>query len=114
MRQSMRLSINLSFVIAVSTLLVSPVVAQQVECSTESGLTAVAHAAPVMLRFRNHAAQPHIAGRAEQIWPNLAPFQLTDEDALRPALQRPGDVGLAQAQWQLSHAVAPRAEFPKA
>ena len=74
---------------------------------------------PALPGFRSsalgyHALDVKIAGRAEQIWPNLAPFQLTDEDALRPALQRPGDVGLAQAQWQLSHAVAPRAEFPKA
>jgi hypothetical protein len=36
----------------------SPVIAQQVECSTESGLTAVARAAPMKLLFRNHSSQP--------------------------------------------------------
>jgi hypothetical protein len=54
-------SFGLSFAVAASIVCVAPVVAQQVECSTESGLTAVAHAAPMKLRFRNHF---HPAARA--------------------------------------------------
>src|ERR1700744_1690081 len=59
MRKSRRLSIGgLSIAMAVSMMCTSPVAAQKVECGAESGLTAVAHAAPMKLLFRNHSTQP--------------------------------------------------------
>ncbi len=56
-QQPMDFAIALFFAMAIA-MRASPVLAQQVECRAESGLTAVAHAAPVKLLLRNHSSQP--------------------------------------------------------
>jgi hypothetical protein len=36
--------------------------------------------------FRHQAFQPHVAGGAEQVGTDLAPFERRDKDAVRPAM----------------------------
>jgi len=46
--------------------------------------------------LRHQALQPHVAGGAEQIGADLAPFERRDKDAVRPPRQEAFEIGLAQ------------------
>jgi hypothetical protein len=56
--------------------------------------------------FGDDPLQPHVAGRAEKVEPDLATLEWVDEDALGPACQQPFEVGLAQVKRQLAQIVA--------
>jgi hypothetical protein len=53
-----------------------------------------------MLRYQ--AFQPELAGLPEQVLADLAMFERRDEDPIGTACQQPGEIGFAQAQWQLA------------
>jgi hypothetical protein len=50
--------------------------------------------------LRHHAFQTHVAGRAEQVWPDLASLERRYEDAVRPTREQPRQIGLADRERQ--------------
>ena len=52
--------------------------------------------------FRNQALEPELAGLAEQIRADIALLEGGDEDPIGAPCQQPGEIGFAQAQWQLA------------
>ena len=55
--------------------------------------------------FRNQPLKAYLAGRAEEIRPDLAALEPIDENPLQPACQQPFEVGLAHRQRQLAQIV---------
>ena len=56
--------------------------------------------------FRHQPLQPHQAGVAEQVRPDLALFEVGQEDAVNPPRQQPGQVGLEHRQRQPAQILA--------
>jgi hypothetical protein len=56
--------------------------------------------------LRHQSLQSRAAGGAKQVGPDLTLLERHDEDAVRPARQRTGEVGLAQGQRQRGQVVA--------
>ena len=56
--------------------------------------------------LRHQSLKPHAAGGAKQVRADLPLFERRHEDAVRPAHQQAGEVGLAQGQRQIPQIVA--------
>lgn len=52
--------------------------------------------------FGNQPLEAELTSLAEQVRPDIALFEGRDEDPIGAPCQQPGEIGFAQAQWQLA------------
>ena len=55
--------------------------------------------------FGNQPLEPEFASLAEQIRADFALLEGGDEDPIGATCQQPGEIGFAQAQWQLAQII---------